>query len=72
MVEEGVLDKFYARGMEGVNFANGICKDCKHVHEGGETCEAFPDGIPIVIQTGEFDHHEHYPGDDGVTFEEAE
>ncbi len=43
------------------------CRDCKHYHLGD--CEAFPDGIPIEIFTGLFDHDDPYPGDNGIRFE---
>lgn len=32
------------------------------------TCKAFPEGIPQVIASGEFDHSEGYPGDKGIRF----
>lgn len=35
-------------------------------------CEAFLKGIPEEILTGEFDHTEPYPNDNGIRFEPIE
>lgn len=32
-------------------------------------CDAFPDGIPEDIQTGEFDHTQPHEGDHGITYQ---
>lgn len=45
------------------------CILCKHYHLGDLTCDAFPDGIPAQIITGEIDHASPYPGDNGIRFE---
>ena len=47
------------------------CLECKH-YTGAATCAAFPDGIPAVILTGEHDHREPYPNDNGVRWELAD
>jgi len=32
-------------------------------------CDAFPNGIPAEILTGEFDHREPHEGDNGLRFD---
>ena len=44
------------------------CTRCQHYDRIGE-CEAYPDGIPVEIITGEHDHTEPFPGDNGIRFE---
>ena len=49
------------------------CARCRH-YEFAVTCAAFPDGIPIDIFTGQFDHTKPYPNaknpqDSGIRFE---
>ena len=54
-----------------------LCPLCKHlsddvvVNEEGfdaSTCKAFPQGIPLAIFVGGFDHREPYPNDNDVRF----
>lgn len=45
------------------------CWTCKHKHLTGPTCEAFPEKIPDEILTGEHQHREPYPGDNGIQYE---
>lgn len=33
-----------------------------------DKCDAFPDGVPLIIQTNEFDHRRPFPGDNGIRF----
>lgn len=44
------------------------CITCRHYRLAG-ACDAFPDGIPVVILKGERDHREPYPGDHGIQYE---
>lgn len=45
------------------------CIDCRH-YQGLLRCDAFGDEpIPQEILSGEHDHREPYPGDNGVRFE---
>ena len=57
-----------------------ICFACKHLRRGetGESddgaptavCAAYPDGIPLEIWKGGFDHRQEYGGEaDGLRFE---
>lgn len=43
------------------------CILCDH-YRGELTCVAFPDRIPQEILSGEHDHEEPYPGDQGIRF----
>lgn len=47
------------------------CPVCKH-YLGDLSCEAYPDGIPEDIITGQFDHKEQHNGDNGIRFEQLE
>ena len=45
-----------------------VCVSFNHKKYG--TCEAFPEGIPHAIISGEVSHFENVEGDKGIKFEE--
>lgn len=50
-----------------------ICTACTRLKLGddldGWRCEAFPEGIPVEITEGGFDHRKAFRGDNGIRFE---
>ena len=50
------------------------CGSCKHILRDGPPprCAAFPEEIPDAILAGEHDHHDPFPGDNGIQYEPLE
>jgi hypothetical protein len=52
---------------------DAICIGCKHFKinklEFSYSCDAFPDGIPDEILSGEFIHDKPFAGDNGIQYE---
>lgn len=44
------------------------CSTCKH-WRGGVVCDAFPNGIPWPIQSGDMAHDKPLPEDNGIQWE---
>ena len=54
---------------------SSVCSRCVHYDSKNASfkrCEAFPNGIPQEIFSGENKHIEAYPGDGGIRFEAIE
>lgn len=45
----------------------GICHTCVR-RRGVLTCSAFPNGIPVKILKGDFNHTQPFPGDNGLQY----
>ena len=51
------------------------CFGCEHYHlemSKFGTCDAYPDGIPLAIASGEFDHRKNFIGDRNLTYSKRE
>ena len=54
-----------------VIFEKCACDECRHYYGEGK-CLAFPEGIPLAIQSGDIEHCMPFAGDQGVVFEEMD
>lgn len=46
-----------------------MCDFCENLFKSDwNKCLAFPEGIPEIILSGQFDHNNHFPGDNGILF----
>jgi len=63
------VKRFADNGLGFITLGTGICNRCRHVHEDGQSCDAFPDGIPALVLNGEIDHRNPVQGDNGIQFE---
>lgn len=52
-------------------FGHFMCEYCAHYH-GVNTCEAYPEQIPIEIISGRVVHYDPYKGDHGIQFKAKE
>lgn len=48
------------------------CLACNSLNNNMTTCKAFPNGIPIKIFTGHWDHTNPFKNDNGIQFERIE
>jgi hypothetical protein len=46
------------------------CENCQHYK--GLTCDAFPEGIPVDVLSGDEPHFDPLPGDNGIQYEPPE
>lgn len=48
------------------------CLACNNLNNNMTTCKAFPEGIPVKILIGKFDHTLPFKEDNGIQFERIE
>ena len=49
------------------------CLNCKHFYQNTQSgCAAYPNGIPLPINSGQFDHSNPFAGDNGIRYEAIE
>jgi hypothetical protein len=58
-------------GYELAHMPRPLCWKCKHFQKNA-TCKAFPGGIAADILSSKADHHQPFPGDQGIRFEPLE
>lgn len=59
------MDKFTSKAGD---FRMSQCASCFHKHIGKPTCDAFPEGIPQPLLSGDVKHDDPYPGDGGFRY----
>lgn len=63
------MSNFGNSGLAGIQINNNKCYKCKHLFKDGQSCKAFPNGIPIKILLGDTSHTKPYDGDNGIQYE---
>lgn len=48
------------------------CLACANLNNSMTNCKAFPNGIPVKILTGHFDHTKPFRNDNGIRFKRIE
>ena len=66
------MSKLVGNGLGYITLGTGKCNRCAHVKARGQSCLAYPKGIPQAILTGQHDHRKPYRGDGGVRFEKRQ
>ena len=58
-------------GHQYFNMYKSVCANCKYLVDDDFVCEAFPDGIPIVLLSGEKKHDTPFDTQDNeIVFEQ--
>ncbi len=65
--QQEALNDWQRQFVESVMGGEPQCSGCAHANA-DNTCKAYPDGIPLEIVSGEHDHTEPYPGDNGMRY----
>jgi len=64
--------RFVDTDLSFISLGGAECHKCKHINDDGESCKAFPNGIPEEIIIGDTLHRVPVEGDNGITFEPRE